>query len=148
MGDVVLKVPFARPRLHIFRLALFAPPFGERSYHEWGRLDGPSSESACLLFEFADLTLLVARDFADFKARRPVLGKAAYKMRVRGVLRSASAQKQAAACVKGLRSLSRGVLQRWGCLPCLTLCPHLLVSAGLLDPANASGRDHENSTAP
>ena len=53
---------------------------------------------------------LRARDFADLRAKRPVPGKTAYKKRVVNVLRSARAQRHAAACVRGLRKVCREVL--------------------------------------
>ena len=46
-----------------------------------------------------------ALDFADLRAKRAVPGKTAYRQRVRNVLRGAKTQKQAAACVKGLRKV-------------------------------------------
>ena len=57
---------------------------------------------------------LRARDFADLRAKRPVLGKMAYKQRVVNVLRSAKAQRHAAACVRGLRKVCREVSLKGG----------------------------------
>ena len=57
---------------------------------------------------------LRARDFADLRAKRAVLGKMAYKKRVVNVLRSAKAQRHAAACVRGLRKVCREVSLKGG----------------------------------
>ena len=57
---------------------------------------------------------LRARDVADLKARRPVPGKTAYRQRVRNILRSAKAQRRAAACAKGLRNVCIEVVLKKG----------------------------------
>ena len=46
---------------------------------------------------------LRAMDLRDAVAKRPVLGKTAYKVRVRNVCRTRAAQKVAASCAKSLR---------------------------------------------
>ena len=57
---------------------------------------------------------LRAIDFADLRAKRAVPGKMVYRQRVRNVLRSAAAVKQAAACAKGLRKVCEEVWRKNG----------------------------------
>ena len=57
---------------------------------------------------------LRAMDLADAIAKRPVLGKTAYTLRVKRVLKTKKAQSVAAACAKGLRKVCREVLKKKG----------------------------------
>ena len=57
---------------------------------------------------------LRARDFVDLTAKRPVPGQMAYKRRVVNLLKSAKAQRQAAACAKGLRRVCAEVSRKRG----------------------------------
>ena len=57
---------------------------------------------------------LRALDLQDAVAKKKVLSKAAYRARVRRVLRSKKAQAVAAACAKGLRSVCREVVKNKG----------------------------------
>jgi transposase len=54
---------------------------------------------------------LRARDFADLRAGRPAVGKAAFRERAKRLLQSAKAQKVAAACAGGLRSVCKDVVR-------------------------------------
>ena len=55
-----------------------------------------------------------ALDLADAVAMRPVLGKTAYKERVRSVLSTKKGQDVAASSAKGLRAVCRTVLRKKG----------------------------------
>ncbi len=58
-------------------------------------------------------------DQADLQAKRPSVGRTAFKARVRAVFRSLKAQQVAAVCVRGLRNvchevvLKKGAMARW-----------------------------------
>ena len=54
------------------------------------------------------------RDLKDARAKRPVLGKYAYKMRVRSVMRSAASLAAAKRICSGLRKVCREVLKKKG----------------------------------
>jgi transposase len=53
-------------------------------------------------------------DLADLVSKRPVLGKVAFRRRVRNVLSSARAKQVAAQCVRGLRRVARDVVRKRG----------------------------------
>ena len=55
-------------------------------------------------------------DLEDLKAKRPRLGKIAYRHRVRAVCRTRKAQKVAAACALGLRRVCREVVAKKGAM--------------------------------
>ena len=57
---------------------------------------------------------LRAMDLADASKRRKVLSKAAYRTRVRRVLKTKKAQAVAANCAKGLRAVCREVMEKKG----------------------------------
>ena len=57
---------------------------------------------------------LRAQDFADLRARRKVLGKTAYTLRVKKLLRSARAQTVASNVALGLKRVCRQVIKNKG----------------------------------
>ena len=57
---------------------------------------------------------LRAMDLADALAKRPVLGKTAYRARVRRVIKSAKSQTVAGDCAKGLRATCNRVVAAKG----------------------------------
>ena len=57
---------------------------------------------------------LRAMDLKDAVAKRPVLGKMAYKSRVRSVCSSQQAQRVAMACARGLKKVCREVIRKKG----------------------------------
>ena len=63
----------------------------------------PSTQISFTLLAF----MLRAQDFADLRARRKVLGKIAYTLRVKRLLRSARAQQVASNVALGLKPQAR-----------------------------------------
>ena len=57
---------------------------------------------------------LRAQDFADLRARRKVLGKTAYTVRVKKLLRSARAQQVASNITLGFKKVCRQVVKNKG----------------------------------
>ena len=57
---------------------------------------------------------LRALDLKDMVAKRPPMGKLAYRVRVRAVCRTRKAQRVDAACARGLRKVCREVIRKGG----------------------------------
>ena len=57
---------------------------------------------------------LRAADMKDMQARRPVLGKMAYRARIRSICKSRQAQRVAASYTLGLRKVCQQVINKEG----------------------------------